>query len=135
MAFLNAMGSVSRRGRWRVRRELRAAAPDGRLDLSDAGLIDLSSASEIRLTVTPRSPLGLYRYGAACLDGAPFDPPPVLVASTADGSLLVANPGFVEAVFPDGWGRCISPGLYDVRITVTIGAETADVFDQPVEIR
>ena len=132
MAFLNAMGRVSRRGQWRLRRVLRACFPDGRLDLSDDGLIDFSHASRIALTVTPRPP---YRHRSH-LDGCGLDEPaPVLSASTDDGSLVVSNPGIVEAVFPDGWSRHVPPGIYDVRIAITIGPEAAVVFDEPAELR
>jgi hypothetical protein len=131
MAFLNAMGRVSRQGQWRLRRTIRVSLPDGRLDLSEAGLVDVSHASLIVLTVTPRPPLRHW----GCEHGGRCDPSPVLTASTADGTLRVANPGIVEALFPDGWGRRVPPGLYDVRIALTIGPETAVIFEEPVELR
>lgn len=131
MAFLNALGRVSRRGQWRLRGIMRAALPDGRLDLADSGLIDFSAASLVRLTLTPRAPEAC-RGVLGCGDRR--DPDPVLSASTADGTLLVSNPGIIEALFPDGWSRCVPPGLYDVRILLTVGSETAEIFDEPVEI-
>lgn len=132
MAFLNALGRVSRRGQWRLRRIMRAALPDGRLDLTDSGLIDFSSASLIRLTVSARAP-ELCR-GGPHWNGCWHGPEPVLSASTADGALFVSNPGILEAVFPDGWSACVPPGLYDVRVLLTVGSETAEIFDEPVEI-
>ncbi|KQO90915.1 hypothetical protein ASF36_22055 [Methylobacterium sp. Leaf90] len=124
MAFLNALGRVSRRGQWRLRRSFRAADPTGRLDLSDDGLIDFSRASDLVLTVSPRPPVGGSRCQAE----------PVLTVSMRAGTLFVLNPGFVEALFPDGWSAEIPPGLYDVRLMVTIGPETAEIFDEPVEL-
>lgn len=132
MAFLNALGRVSRRGQWRLRRIMRAALPDGRLDLTDSGLIDFSSASLVRLTVTPRAPE--VCHGSLNWNGSRRELEPVLSASTADGTLFVSNPGILEAVFPDGWSACVPPGLYDVRILLTVGPETAVIFDEPVEI-
>lgn len=126
MAFRNALGTVSRMGQWRFRRVLRASLPDGRLDLSDDGLIDFSACSEILLTVTPRPPFGGQRRG--------LDPDPVLAASMTAGTLVVSNPGIVEALFPTGWSASVPPGLYDARVLVTVGPETAAIFDEPVEI-
>lgn len=129
MAFLNALGAVSRHGQWRLRLVLRAGFHDGRLDLSDAGLIDFSTAS-LRLTVTPRPPLHGCRS-----TWCGHEPEPALSANSADGSLFVSNPGIVEALFPSGWSACIPPGLYDVRVLMTVGPETARIFDEPVELR
>lgn len=129
MAFLNAMGAVSRHGQWRLRRVLRATLPDGRLDLSDGGLIDFSAASEVALHVVPRLPHpGGWR--STC-----HGPQPVLTALASDGTLVLSNPGIVEALFPAGWSACIPPGIYDVRILMSVGPETAAVFDNPVELR
>ncbi|GEP04023.1 hypothetical protein [Methylobacterium oxalidis] len=130
-AFLNTLRSVPRRGQWRFRQILRGRRADGRVDVTDAGLIDFSTVSAAMLTVTPRRPrwwdLGLCA-GQAC------EPAPVLTASYPNGILALATLGIVEAVFPDGWARCIPPGLYDVRIAVTIGPETAEIFDEPVRL-
>lgn len=130
MAFLNALGSVSRHGQWRLRRVLRARLPDGRLDLSDAGLIDFSTASEVLLTVTPRPPLG-----PRCAERCEHVPRPVLSASMSGGTLLVSNPGIIEALFPVGWATAVPRGFCDVRILMTVGPETACIFEQPVELR
>ncbi len=134
-AYLNTLGSVSRRGQWRFREVLRVVRVDGRVDGSDNGLIDLASASELLLTVTRRHPI---RHQAWC--GAVFgsddgfcEPAPVLTASLSAGTLFVSNPGVVEAVFPAGSLRGFPPGIYDVRLTVTIGPETAEIYDEPVE--
>lgn len=127
MAFLNTLGAVSRHGQWRLRQVLRSSLPDGRFDFSDAGLIDLSTASEVVLVVVPRGP------AAPCGPGC--EPAPVLSATSRDGSLIVSNPGVVEALFPFGWSRRVPPGTYDVRIRMTVGPETAVIFDQPVELR
>lgn len=129
MAFLNALGAVSRLGQWRLRLVLRAGFADGRLDLSHGGLIDFSTAS-LLLTVTPRPPFGTCR-AIAC----GHDPEPVLSASSANGTLLISSPGIVEALFPSGWSACVPPGLYDVRVFMTVGPETACIFDNPVELR
>ncbi|BAQ43963.1 hypothetical protein [Methylobacterium aquaticum] len=123
MAFLNAMGAVSRHGQWRLQRVLRSILPDGRVDASDAGLIDFSAASEILLQVVPRQPRGNH------------DPHPVLAASAVAGTLVVSNPGVVEALFPLGWSAHVPAGVYDVRIWMTVGPETALIFDNPVELR
>lgn len=124
-SFMNALGSVSRQGQWRFRRILRATDARGRVDASDSGLIDFSACSEIALTVTRRAP---HRGG--------WDEPkaaPVLAASLTAGTLFASNPGIVEAVFPAGSLLCVPPGLYDVRILVTIGPETEQIFFEPVE--
>lgn len=126
MSFLNAMGRVSRHGQWRLRRILRAQLPDGRLDLSADGLIDFSTCSDVVLTVTPRPP--------HCGGWSGLVSEPVLRASLAAGTLVVSNPGIVEALFPSGWSACIPAGHYDVRIQVTVGPETAVIFDEPVEL-
>lgn len=122
---MNTLRAVSRRGQWRFRQVLRGADERGRLDIADAGLIDLSTCSEVALEVTPRAP---HRGGC---DGR--DPAPVLAASLASGTLVVSNPGLVEAVFPAGSLLDVPPGLYDARIFVTIGPETEEVFCEPVE--
>lgn len=129
MAFLNTLGAVSRQGQWRLRLVLRAGFADGRLDLSHEGLIDFSTAS-LRLTVTPRPPVDPCR-----IRWCGHEPEPALSAGTGDGSLLVSNPGIVEALFPNGWSACVPPGLYDVRVLMTVGPETACIFDEPVELR
>lgn len=123
--FMNTLGAVSRRGQWRFRHVFRGADEHGRLDVSDAGLIDFSICSEVRLDVTPRAP---HR---GCWSG--FDPAPVLTASLTAGTLVVSNPGIVEAVFPEGSLHCLPPGLYDARVFVTIGPETEEIFCEPVE--
>lgn len=56
-----------------------------------------------------------------------------MTASFAAGSLVVSNPGIVEAVFPAGSLRDLYPGIYDARVFVTIGPETEEVFCEPVE--
>lgn len=134
-SYLNTLGSVSRRGQWRFREILRAVRPDGRLDLADSGLVDFSTASDIVLTVTRRPPI---RHRAWC--GPAFgsadgfcEPAPVLSASLSAGTLVAANPGIIEVVFSAGSLLGFAPGLYDVRITITIGPETAEIFDEPVE--
>lgn len=135
MAFLNALGAVSRQGQWRLRRVIRQvdpAFPDGRLDLSDDGLVEFPDGAEVVLTVTPRRPARSFacdRFGTnAC------EPAPILRAARSDGSLFVSSPGWVEAVFPAGWSTGVRPGLYDVRILLTIEPETALLFDEPIEI-
>lgn len=121
---MNTLGAIPRRGQWRFRHVFRAADARGRLDITDAGLVDFSTCSEVALEVTPRAP---YR---GC-DGR--EPLPVLAASLASGTLIVSNPGLVEAVFPAGSLLDVPPGLYDARIFVTIGPETEEVFCEPVE--
>jgi hypothetical protein len=135
-SYLNTLGSVSRRGQWRFREVLRAERADGRVDLTDDGLIDFASASEIVLTVTRRPPV---RHQAWC--GPAFGwadgycaSAPVLSASLSAGTLVVSNPGIVEAVFPAGSLLGFAPGIYDVRIAITIGAETAEIFEEPVAL-
>lgn len=123
-SFMNTLGAVSRRGQWRFRHVFRSADERGRLDITDAGLIDFSACSEVALEVTPRAP---HRGCSG------REPEPVLAASLASGTLVVSNPGLVEAVFPAGSLFDVAPGLYDVRIFVTIGPETEQVFCEPVE--
>lgn len=122
-SFMNTLGAVSRRGQWRFRHVFRSADERGRLDVTDAGLIDFSTCSEVLLTVTPRAP---RRGGWSEAD-------PVLAASLAAGTLVVSNPGIVEAVFPQGALHCLPPGIYDARVFVTIGPETEEIFCEPVE--
>lgn len=122
---MNTLGAVSRRGQWRFRHVFRSADERGRLDITDAGLIDFSTCSEVAIEVTPRAP---HR---GCWSGR--EPVPVLAASLASGTLVVSNPGLVEAVFPAGSLFDVPPGLYDVRVLVTIGPETEEVFCEPVE--
>ncbi|MDV2984153.1 UNVERIFIED_CONTAM: hypothetical protein Q9R58_07550 [Methylobacteriaceae bacterium AG10] len=122
---MNTLGAVSRRGQWRFRHVFRGADGRGRLDVTDAGLIDFSTCSEVALEVTPRAP---HR---GCWSS--FDPKPVLAASLTSGTLVVSNPGLVEVVFPTGSLLCLPSGLYDVRVFVTIGPETEEVFCEPVE--
>ena len=124
-SFMNTLGAVSRRGQWRFRHVFRGADERGRLDVTDAGLIDFSTCSEVLLTVTPRAP---HR---GCWSG--HAPEPVMTASSATGSLVVSNPGLVEAVFPAGSLLDVPPGLYDARVFVAIGPETEEVFCEPVE--
>lgn len=121
---MNTLGSVPRRGQWRFRRIFRGADARGRLDVADDGLIDFSTCSEVAFTVTPRAP---HR-------GCWNERDPVLSASLTAGTLVVANPGIVEAMFPESALRDIPPGLYDVRIDVTVGAETSEIFDEPVDL-
>lgn len=123
-SFMNTLRAVSRRGQWRFRQVLRGADERGRLDITDAGLIDLSTCSDVALEVTPRAP---HRGRAG------REPPPVLSASLASGTLIVSNSGLVEAVFPAGSLLDVPPGLYDARIFVTIGPETEEIFCEPVE--
>ena len=59
----------------------------------------------------------------------------MLSASLAAGTLLVSDPGILEALWPAGWSAQIPPGLYDLRVTVTIATETAVILDEPVELR
>lgn len=134
MAFLNSLGTVSRGGQWRFRRIFRSAYADGRLDQSDAGLIDFRRASLVVLTVTPRPPFDRGRCWDGAVDGCD-GPAPVLTASTADRSLLIVSPGLVEALFPASVMSRVRPGLYDVRLVLTIGPETAEIMAEPVEIR
>ncbi|QDI83145.1 hypothetical protein E8E01_23400 [Methylorubrum populi] len=122
-SFMNTLGAVSRLGQWRFRHVFRGADERGRLDVSDNGLIDFSTCSEVELTVTPRAPHRGCWAGAA----------PVLAASLTAGTLVVSNPGLVEAVFPDGSLSCLPPGLYDARVFVTIGPEREQIFCEPVE--
>lgn len=124
-SFMNTLGAVSRQGQWRFRHVFRGADARGRLDVSDAGLIDFSTCSEVLLTVTPRAP---HR---GCWGG--LDADPVLSASFRAGTLVVSNPGIVEAVFPSGSLLDVLPGLYDARVFVTIGPETEEIFREPVE--
>ncbi|TFZ59299.1 hypothetical protein E4V01_07535 [Methylorubrum sp. Q1] len=124
-SFMNTLGAVSRRGQWRFRHVFRAGDARGRLDLTDAGLIDFSTCSDVALEVTPRAP---HRGGCAGRE-----PLPLLAASLASGTLVVSNPGLVEAVFPAGSLNDVPPGLYDTRVFVTIGPETEEVFCEPVE--
>ncbi|MFC7664024.1 hypothetical protein [Methylorubrum suomiense] len=125
-SFMNTLGAVSRQAQWRFRHVFRSADERGRLDVTDAGLIDFSACSEVALQVTPRAP---HR---GCWGRQ--EPAPVLAASLVGGSLVVSNPGIVEAVFPAGSLLCLEPGLYDARVFVTIGPETEEIFCEPVEI-
>ena len=134
-SFMNTLGSVSRRGQWRFREILRGIRADGRIDLSDDGLIDFTSASDIVLTVTRRPP---FRHQDCCGSASGWAngdraPAPVLNASLSAGTLLASNPGIVQAVFPAGALLSFAPGIYDVRISITIGPETAEIFDEPIE--
>ncbi|GAA0267182.1 hypothetical protein LNAOJCKE_2981 [Methylorubrum aminovorans] len=124
MAFLNTLGAVPRCGQWRLRLVLRTGSSDGRLDLSEAGLIDFSAASDVALHVVRRD--------GRCTG---HDHLPLLTASASAGTLFVSNPGIVEALFPTGWSACVPPGLYDVRVLTTVGPETALIFSEPVELR
>ncbi|MEN3229178.1 hypothetical protein PUR21_16295 [Methylorubrum rhodesianum] len=134
-SFMNTLGAVSRLGQWRFRHVFRSADERGRLDVTDAGLVDFSTCSEVLLTVTPRAPHRGCWSGHAphrgCWSG--HAPEPVMTASLAAGSLVVSNPGLVEAVFPVGSLLDVPPGLYDVRVLVTIGPETEEIFCEPVE--
>jgi hypothetical protein len=129
-SFMNTLGAVSRRGQWRFRHVFRSATPDDRLDISDAGLIDFSRASDLVLTVTPRPPVRRHACDWGWTGG---DPASIFSASWSAGTLVVSNPGIVEAVFPAGTLLNFPPGLYDVRVSVTIGPETAEIFDEPIE--
>ncbi len=89
-SFMNTLGTVSRRGQWRFRHVFRALDGLGRLDISDAGLIDFSTCSEITLRVTPRAPQG--RCWGAWWGGPCAEPAPVLAAALSAGTLKVMNP-------------------------------------------
>lgn len=120
---MNTLGAVSRLGQWRFRHVFRSADECGRLDFTDAGLTDFSACSKVLLTVTPRAPR-LGCWGEA---------DPVMTASLAAGSLVVSNPGFVEAVFPVGSLLDVPPDLCDARVFITVGPETEQIFCEPVE--
>lgn len=126
MAFINTLGRVSRHGQWRLRGTLRAMAIDGRLDLGEDGLFGFENVSAAVLLVTPRPP---YQGWGGC-----NEPPVVLSASLADETLTLLSPGFFEALFPSGWSASVPPGDYDVRLFLTIGPETARVYDEPVTL-
>ena len=133
-SYLNTLGSVSRRGQWRFRQVLRSVRADGRVDVSDGGLIDFAAASDVVMTVTRRHPI---RHQSWCgpaygSDDGHCEPTPVLGASLSAGTLVVSDPGIVEALFPAGTLLRLRPGLYDVRLTITIGPETAEIFDEPI---
>jgi len=130
-SFMNTLGARPRGGQWRFRHVFRASDALGRLDTTDAGLIDFSSCSEVLLTVTPRDPR--HRGPADCWSGCWAEPPAVLSAALSKGTLTVSNPGLVEAVFPAGSLLVFPPGVYDVRVAVTIGPETEEIFREPVE--
>ena len=132
-AYLNTLGTVSRRGQWRFRQVLRARRADGRLDTTDAGLVDFTSVTAALLTASPRMPV--IRAGYCTVPYGPDargEPAPVLAASLADGSLRLYGPGIVEALFPAGSLLAFPRGIYDVRILLTIGPETSEVFDEAV---
>ena len=130
-SFMNTLGARPRGGQWRFRHVFRASDALGRLDTTDAGLIDFSSCSEILLTVMPRDP----RHQCWCgwWAGLRAEPQPVLSAALSTGMLTVSNPGILEAVFPAGSLLAFPPGLYDVRVAVTIGPETEEIFREPIE--
>jgi len=130
-SFMNTLGARPRGGQWRFRHVFRASDALGRLDVTDAGLIDFSGCSEILLTVTPRDP----RHRAWCgwWTGRWAEPVPVLSAAMSTGTLKLSNPGILEAVFPAGSLLTFPSGLYDVRVAVTIGPETEEIFREPVE--
>lgn len=133
-SFTNTLGARSRRSQWRFRQILRTRDASGRLDISSAGLLDFTGCTEILLTVTPREPRALHWFGwwdgcGGCLG----ELPPILTASMTAGTLFVSNPGLVEAVFPAGTLLAFPRGFYDVRIAVTAGGETEEIFDEPVE--
>lgn len=130
-SFMNTLGARPRGGQWRFRHVFRASDALCRLDVTDAGLIDFSGCSEILLTVTPRDPR--HRSWFAYWTGCWSEPQPVLSASMSTGALKVSNPGILEAVFPAGSLLCFPPGLYDVRVAVTIGPETEEIFREPIE--
>lgn len=125
MGFLIQAGRVSRRGQWRFRHTFRAADLTGRTDPTDDGLYGWGDVTAAVLTVTKRPPYPGWANGC--------DPAPVLSASYPDGNFRLLDPGGVEVVFPNGWSASVPPGLYDLRIEVTIGPETAVIFDEPVE--
>jgi len=129
-AYLNTLRAATRRGQWRFRQILRTVRADGRLDMSDAGLVDFSAVTAMVLTVVPRRPNRPWTWNACC----EAEPAPVLRAELGDGILVVSNPGIVEAVFPAETLSAIPPGLYDVRLSVTIGPETTEAFNEPIEL-
>ena len=130
-SFMNTLGARPRGWQWRFRQVFRASDALGRLDVTDAGLIDFSTCSEILLTVTPRDPR--HSCWSGWWNGCGFGPPPVLTAAMSTGTLAVFNPGILEAVFPAGSLLAFPPGLYDVRVAVTIGPETEEIFREPIE--
>lgn len=127
-SFMNTLGAVSRRGQWRFRHVFRSADAAGGLDTTDDGLIDFSSCSEVALIVALRAAHHGFWANKTCETVAPL-----LAASFSNGTLVVSNPGLVEALFPAGSLLAIPAGLYDVRVSVTIGPETAEIFDEPIE--
>lgn len=130
-SFMNTLGARPRGGQWRFRHVFRWSDPLGRLDVTDAGLIDFSNCSEILLTVTPRD--SQQRRWCGWWAGSWAEPQPVLSAALSTGTLAVSNPGILEAVFPAGSLLAFPPGLYDVRVAVTIGPETEEIFREPIE--
>lgn len=130
-SFMNTLGARPRGGQWRFRHVFRWSDALGRLDVTDAGLIDFSNCSEILLTVTPRDPR--HHGWGECWSGCSSEPQPVLSAAKSTGTLAISNPGILEAVFPAGSLLTFPPGLYDVRVAVTIGPETEEIFREPIE--
>ena len=130
-SFTNTLGARPRSGQWRFRHIFRWSDALGRLDVTEAGLIDFSNCSEILLTVTPRDPR--CRSWSGWWSGCWSEPPAVLSAAKSAGTLAVWNPGTLESVFPAGSLLAFPPGLYDVRVAVTIGPETEEIFREPIE--
>jgi hypothetical protein len=130
-SFMNTLGARPRASQWRFRHVFRVSDAGGRLDVTDAGLLDFGGCSEILLTVTPRDPRHRCRDGWGWC-GSP-EPVPVLTAALSTGTLDASNPGILEAVFPAGSLLAFPPGLYDARVIVTIGPETEEIFREPIE--
>lgn len=137
MSYLNGLGRVRRNGQWRLRlviRQVDPAYPDGRLDLSDNGLVDFPEGAEVLLTVTRRRDRSTRGSFGTCGEVG-GEVPPVLQASRSDGTLFVSSPGWIEAVFPAGWSARIPDGLLDVRVFLTIGPETTLVREDVADLR
>ena len=128
MAFLNALGRVSRRGQWLFQRVVRLALIDGRLDQSDNGLLAMGNASDIVLTVHERPPYRSRSHAVRC------EPDPVFTASLRNDTLRISDPGFVQVMFPNGWASELEPGLYDLRINMMLDEQVAVIFDEPFEL-
>jgi len=90
-SYMNTLGAVSRRGQWRFRHIFRSGTANGRLDTSDAGLIDFSTASNVVFTVTRRHPVQHHAWCKPVFGSADgyCEPAPVLSASLATDTLMV----------------------------------------------
>ena len=106
------------------------ALPIQFIDRATGQLVDLSGDSfSLAVVSNGPSPDSTYRGWRGYGVSPGYKPrTPILTGSTATGELTITGPGMLYAYFPVARMRSLPPGMYEVGLTVTNGAQTAQVI-------